>query len=72
MVVPKAGVFCQVSFLTVSDELIQLDVTDDNEIAALQQTLNNRPLDLLINNAGTRGEQGITIGHVLTLKRNSF
>lgn len=48
----------------LADEVIQLDVTDDNNIASLKQTLNNRPIDLLVNNAGTSGEQGVTIGNI--------
>ena len=39
-------------------------MTNDNEIASLKQTLNNRPIDLLINNAGTSGEKGVTIGNI--------
>ena len=48
----------------LADEVIQLDVTNDNEFASLKQTLNNRPIDLLINNAGTSGEKGVTIGNI--------
>ena len=48
----------------LADEIIQLDVTNDHEIAALTQIINNRPIDLLINNAGTSGEQGVTIGNI--------
>jgi short-subunit dehydrogenase len=48
----------------VADEIIQLDVTNDTEIASLQQALNNRPIDLLINNAGVSGERGVTIGNI--------
>ncbi|WP_131782385.1 SDR family oxidoreductase [Legionella gresilensis] len=49
---------------TLADELIQLDVTSDKDIASLKKTLNNRPIDLLVNNAGTSGEQGVTIGNI--------
>jgi len=48
----------------LADEVIQLDVTNDNDIAALKQKLHNRPIDLLVNNAGTSGERGVTIGNV--------
>jgi short-subunit dehydrogenase len=48
----------------LADEVIQLDVTNDQDIASLKQTLNNRPIDLLVNNAGTSGEQGVTIGNI--------
>ena len=48
----------------LADEIIQLDVTNDNDIASLKRTLNNRPIDLLVNNAGTSGAQGVTIGNV--------
>lgn len=52
-----------------ADELIQLDVTNDKDIAALKQTIGNRPIDLLVNNAGTSGEQGVTIGNI---QRDNF
>jgi NAD(P)-dependent dehydrogenase (short-subunit alcohol dehydrogenase family) len=48
----------------LADQVIQLEVTSDEDIAALQQTLNHRPIDLLINNAGITGEQGVTVGNV--------
>ncbi|STX52367.1 oxidoreductase with NAD(P)-binding Rossmann-fold domain [Legionella busanensis] len=48
----------------LADEVIQLDVTSDQDIASLKQNLNNRPIDLLVNNAGTSGEQGVTIGNI--------
>lgn len=48
----------------LADEIIQLDVTNDQDIASLKLTLNNRPIDLLVNNAGTSGEQGVTIGNI--------
>ncbi|MBL7480766.1 SDR family oxidoreductase [Legionella bononiensis] len=47
-----------------ADEIIQLDVTQDNDIASLQQTLKNSPIDLLVNNAGITGEQGVTTGNI--------
>lgn len=49
---------------TLADEVFQLDVTSDTEIMALKQKLNNRPIDLLINNAGISGDQGVTIGNI--------
>lgn len=48
----------------LADEVIQLDVTNDHDISALKQTLDNRPIDLLVNNAGISGQQGVTIGNV--------
>jgi NAD(P)-dependent dehydrogenase (short-subunit alcohol dehydrogenase family) len=48
----------------LADEVFQLDVTNDTDITLLKQNLGNRPIDLLINNAGTSGEQGVTIGNV--------
>ncbi|WP_028389245.1 SDR family oxidoreductase [Legionella fairfieldensis] len=48
----------------LADEVISLDVTNDNNITSLIQALNNRPIDLLINNAGTSGEKGVTTGNV--------
>ncbi|MFO2625237.1 SDR family oxidoreductase [Legionella pneumophila serogroup 1] len=47
-----------------ADEVIKLDVTNDNDITSMVKTLNNRPIDLLVNNAGTSGEQGVTVGNV--------
>lgn len=49
---------------TLADEIFQLDVTCDNDITTLKQKLGNRSIDLLINNAGTSGEQGVTVGNV--------
>jgi len=48
----------------LADELIQLDVTSDQDIASLKHALNSRPIDLLVNNAGISGEQGVTIGAI--------
>lgn len=48
----------------LANEVIQLDVTNKNDINALVKTLNDRPIDLLINNAGISGEQGVTVGNV--------
>ena len=39
-------------------------MTNDNDIASLKKTLNNRPIDLLVNNAGTSGAQGVTVGNI--------
>ena len=36
-------------------EVLQLDVTKDDEIAALAKSLENRTIDILINNAGYKG-----------------
>jgi short-subunit dehydrogenase len=47
-----------------ANEVIKLDVTNDNDITSMVKTLNNRPIDLLVNNAGTSGEQGVTVGNV--------
>lgn len=48
----------------LADEIIQLDVTNDTEIESLKQTLRNRPIDLLVNNAGISGARGVTIGNI--------
>lgn len=48
----------------LADEVIKLDVTNDDDITSMVETLNNRPIDLLINNAGISGEQGVTVGNV--------
>lgn len=39
-------------------------MTSDQEIASLKHALRNRPIDLLVNNAGTGGEQGVTVGNI--------
>lgn len=57
------------SLKQLADEVIKLDVTDDNDITSMVEKLNNRPIDLLVNNAGTSGEQGVTIGNV---ERDNF
>lgn len=54
---------------TLADEVFKLDVTSDNDITTLKQKLGNKPIDLLINNAGTSGEQGVTIGNI---ERSNF
>lgn len=48
----------------LADEVFQLDVTNDRDIAALTKKLNNRPIDLLVNNAGISGDQGVTVGNI--------
>ena len=48
----------------LADEVIKLDVTNDGDITSMVEALNNRPIDLLINNAGISGEQGVTVGNV--------
>jgi short-subunit dehydrogenase len=48
----------------LADEIIKLDVTSDDDIRSLTEALNNRPIDLLVNNAGISGEQGVTVGNV--------
>jgi NAD(P)-dependent dehydrogenase (short-subunit alcohol dehydrogenase family) len=49
---------------SLADEIHQLDVTNDGDIAALLQNLRNKPIDLLVNNAGISGEQGVTVGNI--------
>lgn len=53
----------------MADQIIQLDITKDKDIDQLTKTLNNKPIDLLVNNAGTSGEPGVTINHI---ERNNF
>lgn len=48
----------------VADQVLQCDVTRDDDIKALAQQLNKKPVDLLVNNAGISGEQGVTIGNI--------
>lgn len=45
-------------------EIQPLDVLDDQSIDHLYQTLSDRSIDILINNAGTSGEQGVTLGNI--------
>lgn len=44
--------------------LFQLDVTDENQMAALAGVLKNEPIDILLNNAGYYGPKGVAFGHV--------
>jgi len=53
----------------VADEVIQLDVTNDKDIEHVIKVLDGRPIDLLVNNAGISGEQGVTVGNI---KRDNF
>lgn len=46
-----------------------LDVTDDHSIQGLHESLSDKPIDILINNAGTSGEQGVTLGNI---KKDNF
>lgn len=48
----------------LADEIIKLDVTSDEDIENLKQKLNNRAIDLLVNNAGISGEKGVTTGNI--------
>ena len=48
----------------LADEVIELDVTKDKDITSLKQTLHNKPIDLLVNNAGIGGDQGVTVGNI--------
>ncbi|MFA5960441.1 MAG: SDR family oxidoreductase [Tatlockia sp.] len=48
----------------LADEVIPLDVTQDKDIASLVHALKGRAIDLLVNNAGTSGASGVTIGNI--------
>ncbi len=48
----------------IADKTYLLDVTKDAEITELSQILKDKPIDLLINNAGISGISGVTIGNV--------
>lgn len=48
----------------LADVVIPLEVTDDNDIINLKTELKGRPIDLLVNNAGTSGETGVTVGNI--------
>lgn len=43
---------------------LSLDVTDEDSIAALAKQLDGAGVDVLINNAGTYGPRGVTLGEV--------
>ena len=45
----------------VADKVIQIDVRKDHDIYNLVQALKDRPIDLLINNAGVIGEREATL-----------
>lgn len=47
----------------------QLDVTSDESIQALASDLAGKPIDWLINNAGTSGDSGVTVGNI---ERDNF
>ncbi len=48
----------------LADKVIRCDVTRDDDINQLVQDLNKKPIDLLVNNAGISGEQGVTTGNI--------
>lgn len=48
----------------LADEVITLDVTEDKSIHQLVKLIGNKPIDLLVNNAGTSGEQGVGIDNI--------
>jgi len=45
-------------------EVVSLDVTDGSSIENLSQTYADTAIDLLVANAGTSGERGVTIGNI--------
>lgn len=47
-----------------ADEIIKLDVRSDSDIQNLQLALQGKPIDLLVNNAGISGQQGVTVGNI--------
>ncbi len=47
-----------------SVEVFPLDVTDYDQVTALTQQLANRPIDILLNNAGVYGPRGVGFGEV--------
>lgn len=53
----------------LADEVIPLDVSNDSHIRDLVKSLDNKPIDLLVNNAGILGEHGVTVGNI---NRNNF
>lgn len=44
-------------------EIIELELTDFNDYSKLETYFKDRPIDVLINNAGISGERNQTIGH---------
>ncbi len=44
--------------------IIDLDVSNDNSIENLKDLMSGISIDWLINNAGTTGEQGVTVGNI--------
>lgn len=58
-----------VELLTIAQEntnvqIQPLDVCSEKSIKALRSSLQNHPIDWLINNAGISGEQGVTVGNI--------
>lgn len=47
-----------------SIQLETLDVTDETSITSLSDKLQHEKIDLLVNNAGSSGERGVTIGNI--------
>ncbi len=45
-------------------DVYEIDVTRDEDIAALKRSLGDRPIDVLINNAGIYGPRNAEFGHV--------
>jgi len=45
-------------------ELHALDVTDYQQMAALADQLGNRPIDILLSNAGIFGSKGVALGEI--------
>jgi NAD(P)-dependent dehydrogenase (short-subunit alcohol dehydrogenase family) len=45
-------------------QIVELDVTNEQHLRAVQASLNNVPIDLLINNAGILGDREETFGAV--------
>lgn len=47
-----------------ADTVLKLDLRLDDDIRNLQEQLQGKPIDLLVNNAGIAGQQGVTVGHI--------
>ena len=45
-------------------EIHELDVTNYSQVAALSKQLSNRPIDILLSNAGIYGAKGVRFGNV--------
>ncbi len=67
--IKKADALSQLAAMNEHIILETLNVCDFKSIEALSKKLEDEPIDLLVNNAGSSGQKGVTIGHI---EKNNF